>query len=95
MAYVLKLTDPEYSSFTYISKGSVLGDGKHGWFLEDYVFETTAEAKEHIQTCLNSGWYRGDITEANFEVVEVNKYPKADPYFYYTKDEYEKIILED
>ena len=91
MAYVLKLTDPEYSSFIYISKGSILGDGKHGWFLEDYVFETVAEAEEHIQTCLNSGWYRDDITEDNFEIVEVNKYPKAGPHFYYTKDEYENV----
>lgn len=94
MAYVLKLTDPEYSSFIYISKGSILGDGKHGWFLEDCVFKTVAEAEEHIQTCLNSGWYRDNITKDNFEVVEVNKYPKAGPYFYYTKDEYEKIIFD-
>lgn len=95
MAYVLKLTDPVSSGFIYIGKGSILGDGNHGWFLDDYVFETTTEAREHIQTCLNSGWYRDDVTEACFEVVEVNKYPKAGPYFYYTKDEYEKIIWED
>lgn len=94
MAYVLKLTDPEYSSFIYIGKGSILGDGKYGWFLEDCVFETVAEAEGHIQTCLNSGWYRDDITEDCFEVVEVNRYPKAGPYFYYTKDEYEKIIFD-
>jgi hypothetical protein len=25
MGYVLKLTDPQYSDFIYISKGSVLG----------------------------------------------------------------------
>lgn len=95
MAYVLKLTDPESSGFIYIGKGSILGDGNHGWFLDDYVFETTTEAREHIQTCLNSGWYRDDITEACFEIVEVKKYPKAGPYFYYTKDEYKKIIWED
>ncbi len=94
MAYVLKLTDPESSGFIYISKGSILGEGKHGWFLEDYVFETVAEAEEHIQTCLNSGWYRDDITEDCFEVVEVKKYPNTGPHFYYTKDEYEKIIFD-
>lgn len=30
MAYVLKLTDSEFSGFIYISKESILGDGKHG-----------------------------------------------------------------
>lgn len=94
MACVLKLTDPESSGFIYIDKGSILGDGKYGWFLEDYVFKDINEAREHIQTCLNSGWYRDDITEDCFEVVEVNKYPKAGPYFYYTEDEYEKIIFD-
>ena len=91
MAYVLKLTDPEYpSSFLYIGKGSILGHGSYGWFLEDSVFETEDEAKEHVQTCLESGWYRTDITAANFEVVEVKQYPEIDPYFYYTKEWAEK-----
>lgn len=91
MTYVLKLTDPEYSGFVYIGKGSILSHGSYGWFLEDSVFETEDEAKDHIQTCLESGWYRQDITEANFEVVEVKQYPEHDPYFYYTKDEYERF----
>lgn len=91
MAYVLKLTDPQYSGFTYISKGSILSHGRHGYFLEDSVFETAGEAADHIQTCLDSGWYRLDITPANFEVVEVEQYPEIDPYFYYTKDEYERF----
>lgn len=91
MTYVLKLTDPEYSGFVYIGKGSILSHGSYGWFLEDSVFETEDEAKGHIQTCLESGWYRQDITEANFEVVEVKQYPEHDPYFYYTKDEYERF----
>ena len=91
MTYVLKLTDPEYSGFVYIGKGSILSHGSYGWFLEDSVFETEAEANDHIQTCLESGWYRQDITEANFEVVKVKQYPEHDPYFYYTKDEYERF----
>ena len=91
MAYVLKLTDPEYSGFVYIGNGSILSHGSYGWFLEDSVFETKEEAKAHIQTCLESGWYRQDITEANFEIAEVKQYPEHDPYFYYTKDEYERF----
>ena len=91
MAYVLKLTDPEYSGFVYVGKGSILGHGSYGWFLEDSVFETAGEAADHIQVCLDSGWYRLDITPANFEVVEVKQCPEHDPYFYYTKDEYERF----
>lgn len=91
MAYVLKLTDPEYSGFVYIGKGSILSHGSYGWFLEDSVFETEDEAKDHIQTCLESGWYRTDITAANFELVEVNLYPDLNTGFYYTKDEYERF----
>ncbi len=95
MGYVLKLTDPQYSDFIYISKGSVLGGGKHGWFLPKYVLETETEAREHIQTCLASGWYRADITEANFELVEVKLYPDLKTGFYYTEDEYARHIAED
>ena len=95
MGYVLKLTDPQYPDFIYISKGSILGGGKHGWFLPKYVFETAAEAREHIQTCLESGWYRTDITEANFEVVEVKLYLDLGTSFYYTEDEYAGCIKED
>lgn len=91
MSYVLKLTDPEYSGFVYIGKGSILSHGSYGWFLEDSVFETEDEAKDHIHTCLESGWYRPDITPTTFEVVEVKQYPEHDPYFYYTKDEYERF----
>lgn len=95
MAYVLKLTDPEYHDFIYISKGSILGNGKRGWFLPNYVFETEAEAKDHIQTCLEIDWYRTDITEANFELVEVKLYPDLNTSFYYTEDEYARYIAED
>ena len=95
MGCVLKLTDHQYPDFIYISKGSVLGSGKHGWFLPKYIFETEAEANEHIQTCLNSGWYRKDITEVNFELVEVQLYSDLNTGFYYTEDEYARHITED
>lgn len=95
MACVLKLTDHEYSGFVYIGKGSILSHGSYGWFLKDSVFETEDEAKAHIQTCLESGWYRTDITPANFEVVEVKLYPDLKTGFYYTEDEYARHIAED
>ena len=93
--YVLKLTDHEYSESVYVGKGSILSHGKHGWFLEDSVFETAGEAADHIQVCLDSGWYRTDVTPANFEVVEVKQYPEHDPYFYYTEDEAKRFWEED
>lgn len=93
--YVLKLTDPEYSESVYIGNGSILSHGKHGWFLEDSVFETAGEAADHIQVCLDSGWYRTDVTPAYFEVVEVKQYPEHDPYFYYTEDEAKRFLEED
>lgn len=90
MAYVLKLTDPEYSSFGYCVNGCIPCNGNRGFFLEDSVFETEQKAKNYIKVLLDSGWYRLDITEANFEVVEVKQYPEVDPYFYYTKEWAEK-----
>lgn len=84
--YVLKLTDPEYFSQTYIGKGSILSEGCLEWFLKASVFETREEAMAHIQTCIDSGWYRPDITPANFELVEVKQYPDVHPFFYYTED---------
>lgn len=93
--YVLKLTDPEYSGFGYVDKGSIFSVGSIGWFLWGSVFETKEEAKAHIQTCLDSGWYRPDITSANFELVEVKQYPKLSPYFYYTEDTAKRFEEED
>ena len=96
MAYVLKLTDPEYSDFVYVGKGSILSHGSYGWFIEDSVFETEDEAKAHIQTCLESGWYRPDITRDNFEVVEVNRYGGLNfGLFYYTVLQAEDGIRDD
>jgi hypothetical protein len=91
MRYVLKLTDPEYQESVYIGKGSILSHGRHGWFLPESIFDTKKEATEHIQTCLNSGWYRPDITEANFEVEEVDLYPDLNTCFYYTEYEYKEF----
>lgn len=95
MSYVLKLTDQKFDDFIYILKGSILGHGKHGWFLPDSVFDTEDEAKTHIQTCLQSGWYRTDITEADFNVVEVQQYTDLNTCFYYTEDEYKRFKAED
>ena len=96
MAYVLKLTDPQkLDHFIYIVKGSILGHGKHGWFLPDSVFDNANEAVDHIQVCLDSGWYRPDITCSDFEVVEVKLYPDLSTGFYYTEDEYARYIAED
>lgn len=96
MAYVLKLTDPQkLDDFIYIGKGCILGHGKYGWFLPDSVFDTTGEAVEHIQVCIDSGWYRADITHSDFEVVEVKLYPDLNTGFYYTEDEYARYIAED
>ena len=73
--FVLKFIDPEYPIPGYITKGSILCGSIHRTFLTEYTFDTEEEARQHITTCLNSGWYRSDITEDNFEVVEVKDYP--------------------
>lgn len=91
MAYVLKLTDPEYTDFGYCVNGCIPCGGSKGFFLEDSVFKTEQKAKDYIKVLLDSGWYRPDITEANFEVVEVKQYPEIDPYFYYTKEWADKL----
>ena len=90
--YVLKLTDPEYSNpgWGYVTKGSVICGGTKEWFLKEYTLDTVEEANQHITTCLTSGWYRPDITEDNFEVVEVKEHPDIGPYFCYTDAEYER-----
>lgn len=90
--YVIKLTDPRYSSHSYCVKDCIPAFGKNEFFSEDCCFNTEQEAKEHIKTMLESGWYRPDITEANFEVVEVKQYSGlAFGSFYYTKAGFEKF----
>ena len=90
--YVIKLTDRQYSGYTYCIKDCIPGFGSNEFFSPDAVFDTVEEAKDHIQTMLASGWYRPDITEDNFEVVEVKQYSGlAFGMFYYTKAGYEEF----
>ncbi len=87
--FVLKLTDPKYS-WGYCLKDSLHCHGQLGFFTVDDVFDTESEAEEYIETLLKDGWFRPDITKANFETVEVKQY-KGLGSFYYTKEAYEKF----
>lgn len=90
--YVIKLTDPQYSGYIYCIKDCIPPFGSHEFFSEDCCFDTAQEAKEHLKTMLNSGWYRHDITEANFEIVEVKRYSGLNfGLFYYTEKGYEQF----
>ena len=91
--YVIRCIDPEYTGeHYYCIKDCIPVFGSNEFFLEDCCFDTTEEAEEHIQTMLESGWYRPDITEANFEVVEVKQYEGIDfGFFYYTEQGYEQF----
>lgn len=92
MKYVVKLTDPQYSGYIYCIKDCIPPFGSHEFFSEDCVFETEEAAEAHIEAMLSSGWYRPDITRANFELVEVRQYQGlAFGKFYYTKKGYEKF----
>lgn len=83
--YILKLTDPMYNSWAYCYNGLLHPMGNHGFFTEESVFNTSEEAKQHIQWMLNSGWYRHDITESSFEIIEVWQHDKHGS-FWYTDD---------
>ena len=92
MKYVIKLTDQQYSGYTYCIKDCIPAFGSNEFFSEDCCFDTVPEAEEHITTMLESGWYRSDITRDNFEVVEVRQYKGLDfGLFYYTKEGYEQF----
>ena len=92
MKYIIKLIDPEYSEYIYCIKACIPPFGRHEFFSTDCVFDTEQEAEEHIKVMLSSGWYRPDITEANFEIVEVRQYKDlAFGYFYYTEKGYKQI----
>ena len=96
MKYVIKLTDPNYSDYIYCIKDCIIPFGSQEFFSSDCVFDTAQEAKEHIKVMLNSGWYRTDITEANFELVEVKQYKGlAFGLFYYTELGYKQFKEED
>lgn len=89
--YVLKLTDPQFSGYIYCIKDCIPPFGSHEFFSEDCCFDTPEEAKEHLKTMLESGWYRPDITEANFEIVEVKRYLGLNfGLFYYTEKGYKQ-----
>jgi hypothetical protein len=66
MAYVLKLTDPEYTNFGYCVNGCIPCSGSKGFFLEDSVFETEQKAKDYIKVLLDSGWYTGRILQGAY-----------------------------
>lgn len=92
MKYVIKLTDPEYSDYVYCIKDCIPAFGPQEFFSNDCVFDTKQEARDHIKAMLASGWYRSDVTEANFEVVEVRQYKDlCFGYFYYTEKGYKQI----
>lgn len=89
--YVLKLTDPQFSGYIYCIKDCIPPFGSHEFFSPDSVFDTKEEALAHLQVMLKSGWYRPDITEANFEVVEVKRYLGLNfGLFYYTEAGYKE-----
>ena len=93
---VIRLTDPQYSSYSYCIKDCIPAFGSHEFFSPDAVFDTEQEAKAHIETMLNSGWYRPDITRENFEIVEVKQYKGLDfGSFYYTERGYKQFKGED
>lgn len=86
--FIIKLTDPQYNSYGYVWKDCIHCMGKHGFFYEVNVFRTEQDAEQHIQTCLNSGWYRPDITRDNFEIIEVHQHEGYGSAYY--TDEYFK-----
>lgn len=92
MKYVIRLTDPQYPGYTYCTKDCILSTGSHEFFSPDDVFGSELEAENHIKTMLSSGWYRPDITEDNFAVVEVRQYKGLDfGMFYYTERGYNQF----
>lgn len=90
--YILKLIDHMYNSWSYCYNGLLHPMGKQGFFLEESLFNTPEEAKQHIQWMLNSGWYRHDVTESSFEIVEVWKHDDHPlSAFWYTDHGYQQI----
>lgn len=90
--YVLKLTDPQFSGYIYCIKDCIPPFGSSEFFSPDSVFDTEQEARDHLKVMLESGWYRPDITEANFEVVKVKRYLGMNfGLFYYTEKGYEEF----
>lgn len=90
--YVIKLTDPQFSGYIYCIKDCIPPFNSHEFFSEDCCFDTKEDALDHLKVMLASGWYRHDITEANFEIVEVKRYLGLNfGLFYYTEKGYEQF----
>lgn len=89
--FILKCIDRKENDWGYIQKGAITCSGKYGWFYGDSVFYTQEEAKQHIKTVLNSGYFRKDIVENDFSIVEVRQH-KGYGSAWYTDEEFEKAI---
>lgn len=85
MAYVLKLTDPEYS-WGYCVKDLPHCNGQMGWFSKHEVFDTEQEALDYVSVLCGNGWFRPEITAANFEIVEVTQYEDLGPWYFTEKE---------
>lgn len=89
--FVLKVVDRKENDWSYFSKGSKTGDGKMGVFYDNYVFNTEAEARQHIKTLLTCGYLREEIVEDDFYIVEVRQH-KGFGNGWYTDEEIEMAI---
>lgn len=87
--WVLKFSHPEYCG-CYCVKDWPYIKCQDGCFSKHEVFGTEQEAQDYIPVLLNSDkngiLFAPDVTEANFEVVEVKQYEDLGPW-YYTKKE--------
>jgi len=87
--FIIKCVDEKGKCLGYIWNDCTGIMSKHGSFIKDNTFETIKDAENHIETILDSGWYRNDITKDNFEIVEVKQYEDLDfCYCWYTEDYY-------
>ena len=87
--FIIKCIDEKGKCLGYIWNDCTGIMSKHGSFIKDNTFETIKDAENHIETILDSGWYRSDITKDNFEIVEVKQYEDLDfCYCWYTEDYY-------
>lgn len=91
--FTIKCVDEKGQCLGYIWNDCVQIMSKCGSFSKDNTFETREDAENHIETILNSHWYRDDITKDCFKIVEVKQYEELDfRYFWYTEDYYNELI---
>lgn len=87
--YVLKFSHPEYSG-GYCVKGWPYLSCQDGCFNKHEVFATEQEAQNYIPVLLDNSesgiLFAPDITETNFEVVEVKQYEDLGPWYYTEKE---------